>query len=45
MGGERYMLGKKGDYLVVRCDDKHDIYVVEQDAFGKTYEPCEESAC
>ncbi len=44
-GGERYMLGKKGDYLVVRCDDRHDIYVVEQDAFGKTYEPCEESAC
>lgn len=45
-GGERYMLGKKGDYLVVRCDDMHDIYVVERDAFGKTYEPCsEETVC
>ncbi len=41
-GGDKYMLGKKGDYLVVRCDDLHDIYVVEQDAFLKTYEPCME---
>lgn len=35
---ERYMLGKAGDYLAVRCDDKHDIYVVERDIFFKTYE-------
>lgn len=35
---EKYMLGKPGDYLAVRCDDYHDIYVLEQDIFNKTYE-------
>lgn len=35
---EKYMLGKEGDYLAVRCDDRHDIYVVERDIFFKTYE-------
>lgn len=35
---EKYMLGKPGDYLAVRCDDRHDIYVVERDIFFKTYE-------
>ena len=35
---ERYMLGKAGDYLAVRCEDRHDIYVVERDIFGRTYE-------
>lgn len=35
---EKYMLGREGDYLAVRCDDKHDIYVVERDIFFKTYE-------
>ena len=35
---EKYMLGRPGDYLAVRCDDKHDIYVVERDIFFKTYE-------
>ena len=34
----KYMLGKPGDYLAVRCEDHHDIYVVERDIFGKTYE-------
>ncbi len=34
---EKYMLGKPGDYLAVRCDDRHDIYVVEGDVFFKTY--------
>ena len=38
---EKYMLGKPGDYLAVRCDDKHDIYVVEHDIFFKTYEKTE----
>ena len=32
------MLGKEGDYLAVRCDDRHDIYVVERDIFFKTYD-------
>ena len=34
---EKYMLGTEGDFLAVRCDDKHDIYVVERDIFYKTY--------
>lgn len=36
---EKYMLGRPGDYLAVRCDDRHDIYVVERDIFFKTYSP------
>lgn len=35
---EKYMLGKPGDYLAVRCDDLHDVYVVERDIFGKSYD-------
>ena len=35
---EKYMLGRAGDYLAVRCDDLHDIYVVERDIFYKTYD-------
>lgn len=34
----KYMLGRPGDYLAVNCEDRHDIYVVEKDIFGKTYE-------
>lgn len=34
----KYMLGRPGDYLAVRQDDKHDIYVIEKDIFSKTYE-------
>lgn len=34
---EKYMLGKEGDYLAVREDDKHDIYIIEQSIFEKTY--------
>lgn len=33
----KYMLGRPGDYLAVRSDDLHDVYVVEQAIFGKTY--------
>lgn len=35
---DKYMLGRPGDYLAVRCDDKHDIYVVERDIFYKIYQ-------
>ncbi len=35
---EKYMAGKIGDYLAVRSDDLHDMYVVEQEIFGLTYE-------
>ncbi|HKM33605.1 MAG TPA: DHH family phosphoesterase [Lachnospiraceae bacterium] len=35
---EKYMLGRPGDYLAVRCDDLHDIYVVEKDIFARSYD-------
>lgn len=35
---EKYMLGQEGDYLAVRCDDRHDIFVVERDIFFRTYD-------
>ncbi len=35
---EKYMLGNEGDFIVVRSDDFHDIYVVEQNIFYETYE-------
>ena len=34
----KYMLGKPGDHLAVRCDDLHDIYVVERDMFARSYD-------
>lgn len=39
---EKYMAGKPGDYLAVRCDDFHDIYVVEANVFERTYDLCED---
>lgn len=39
----KYMLGKAGDYLAVRSDDLHDVYVIEKKIFDKTYRRCEES--
>jgi len=33
----KYMSGKPGDYLVVRREDPHDIYVVQGDMFVKAY--------
>lgn len=35
---EKYMLGKPGDYLAVRSDDKNDIYVIEREVFFRTYD-------
>ena len=34
----KYMLGRPGDYLAVRCDNLHDIYVVEKDIFVQSYD-------
>ena len=34
---ERYLIGKKGDYLIVRTDDPHDISIVRKDVFKKIY--------
>jgi len=36
------MLGVPGDYLAVRCDDNKDVYIVEKNIFGKTYQVKEE---
>lgn len=36
--GERYMLGKSGDYLAVRCGREQDIFIVEKEMFEKLYE-------
>lgn len=35
---DKYMLGKPGDYLAVRCDDLHNVYVVEREMFVKSYD-------
>lgn len=37
---EKYMLGRTGDYLAVRTDDYHDVYIIERKIFGKTYGMC-----
>ena len=37
-----YMKGEAGDYLAVREDDTHDIYVIEEKIFGITYEEVKE---
>lgn len=34
----KYMLGKPGDFLAVRSDDLHDVYVIERNIFFQTYE-------
>ncbi len=39
----KYMLGKPGDYLAVRSDDLHDVYVIEEKIFYKTYQACGEA--
>ena len=35
---EKYMLGNVGDYIAVRSDDIHDIYIIEGNIFKITYE-------
>lgn len=40
---DKYMLGMPGDFLAVRCEDRHDIYIVERDIFYKSYEETEEA--
>lgn len=39
---DTYMLGKPGDYLIVRDDDLQDIYIVTQDIFDLLYERVDE---
>ena len=38
--GAGYMHGAVGDFLVMRDDESHDIYVVERETFGYLYEQC-----
>lgn len=38
---DHYMTGRPGDYVAVRSDDNHDIYIIENEIFGKTYEAIE----
>lgn len=33
-----YFIGRPGDYLAVREDDMQDIYIIQKDIFGQTYE-------
>ncbi len=33
-----YMLGNPGDMIAARTDDTHDIYIIERQIFGQTYE-------
>ncbi len=40
---EKYMLGRVNDYIAVRSDDRHDIYIIENNIFQTTYEECKES--
>ncbi len=35
---DKYMLGKPGDFLAVRCNDRQDIFVIERDIFFLSYE-------
>ncbi|MCR5417174.1 MAG: DHH family phosphoesterase [Pseudobutyrivibrio sp.] len=35
---ERYYLGRPGDYMAVSYNDASDVYIIERDIFGKTYE-------
>lgn len=37
---ERYYLGNIGDYLAVRTDDPHDIYLVSGALFDRLYKEC-----
>lgn len=36
-----YFLGKAGDYLAVRPDDRTDLYIIKSDVFEQTYELAE----
>lgn len=39
---DKYMHGDAGDYLAARCDDLHDIYVVDKDIFEICYEEADQ---
>ncbi|NLU31195.1 MAG: recombinase RecJ [Clostridiaceae bacterium] len=39
---DTYMLAKPGDYLAVRKDNHHDIYIINKDVFSQIYEEMRE---
>jgi len=36
-----YMYGEAGDYLAIKCDDYHDVYIIQDYIFAETYEAVE----
>lgn len=38
---ERYLPGRPGDYLAVRCDDLKDVFVVQKELFEQSYDRVE----
>ena len=36
---DKYYSGDIGDYLTVRADDEHDIYIVKGELFDRFYKP------
>ncbi len=39
---EGYMLGKLGDYIALRVNDKNDVYIIDAEIFYETYEEVKE---
>ncbi len=40
-GSGDYFLGEAGDYMVVRCDDLYDVYIIQREIFDRTYQELE----
>ncbi len=40
-GSMEYFLGRPGDYMAIRVDDLSDIYIIQREIFGQTYEIAE----
>ena len=36
---DKYYSGRVGDYIAVRADDEHDIYIINKDIMDKSYKP------